>query len=325
MGIIPKALGSGVMGAVSSGAFFGSALLTIAYLRFKTPLALFFLSVLVPATMALYFFSGMKENFFKPMVFVVVALIVTTRRLNARWVLIGFISFVLFYPIAEVFRGTIEGQSVRETLTNPTAALSDVKHIQSDYDSGGYLTDGLTATSNRLSALQMAAVVIHDTPERVPYQGGWTLSYIVIGFIPRILWPGKPVFDAGQWITDNYGTGSRSSTAVSWIGDFYMNFGIPGVVIGMLCMGFLLRIFHELLFRQESVPTLFAATLTTYIICRSIENFLFAPVNGIIINLMMIVGIHFFARDLQRPLLAPGATPSSNEFAAETERAGVTV
>ena len=135
--------------------------------------------------------------------------------------------------------------------------------VGAEYESGGYLGAGLQATAFRLSALTFTAVVIHDTPERVPFQGGWTLSYAVIGFIPRIIWPGKPIFDVGQFITDTYGagTGVRTSTGTSWTADFYMNFGIPGVVIGMAFMGFYIRIVHEFLFTSNTTPALFAATI----------------------------------------------------------------
>ena len=324
-GIIPRGFGSGVLGSVASGSFYGSALLTIVYLRFKKRIALVFLFILVPATMALYFFSAMKERFFLAPIYVVIALIVTTRRINAKWIVVGFIAFVLFYPISEVFRSTVRGQSPGEILSNPVAALSDVANIQTEYEYGGYLEDGLNAMTTRLAALTMTAVVIHDTPDRVPYQGGWTLSYLVITFIPRVLWPGKPSFEVGQFITDNYGVGVvglQTSTATSWIADFYMNFGVPGVVIGMIAMGLFLRMVHEIAFAGNTIPQLLAASIFAYTLPRSLEAFIFGAVSGTIVNILPIIGIHFLVRFLGQPVATPGYHPMGEEFGAE-EQSGI--
>lgn len=316
VGIIPRNFGSGALGAVAAGSWYGIALLTIVYLRFKKRAALILVFILIPVVMAIYFFSGMKEKFFLAPIFAVIALIVTTRRINAKWIVVGFFAFVLFYPVAQSLRDT-RRHSLAEIFTSPAAALNDLSNIEFTTDVSDYFSDGIAMTTLRLSALHMTAVVIHDTPDRVPFQGGWTLSYIPITFIPRILWPGKPVFNVGQWVTDNYGAGQdiQSSTGVSWVGDFYMNFGIPGVIIGMIGMGLYFRVIHEIVFSGNTIPMLLAASIFAYNFPRSVENFVLSPVAGLVVNALPVIFVHFLVRNLGRN--ASVATDPGAEFGGE--------
>lgn len=304
MGIIPTRLGSGVLGTVSQGTFYGVALLTIVYLRYRTRLVLVILPVVVPLIMTLYFFSGMKESFFMAPAFFILALLVTRRRIPARWVITGIVAFVLFYPISAAFRATAwQTQNLQQSLQSPVQTITKTIRETSGYRVREYITDGLVATASRTSSLPWLSVIVHDTPSRVPYQEGWTLSYAVLAFIPRVIWTGKPVFDTGQFITNTYGAGvdTRSSTAISLVGDFYLNFGYPGIVLGMLFMGFFIRLTHELLFTVEpTIPVLFAAAIACYIIPRNIENFFSAISSGLIFALAPIVVVHFLVRSTRR-------------------------
>jgi hypothetical protein len=74
------------------------------------------------------------------------------------------------------------------------------------------------------------------------YQDGATMEYLKVVFIPRILWPDKPVMSRGYWFSAYVGIASSesemsSSTAISPTGELYWNFGIPGVIVGMFFMG----------------------------------------------------------------------------------------
>jgi hypothetical protein len=61
--------------------------------------------------------------------------------------------------------------------------------------------------------------------------------------IPRAIWPDKPAIGGGQdWVTRFTGTGFAEGTSVG-IGqvlEFYMNFGMPGVLVGFAVLAFIL-------------------------------------------------------------------------------------
>ena len=78
-------------------------------------------------------------------------------------------------------------------------------------------------------------------------QHGATLWPGLFWFIPRSIWPGKPVLSIGRWYADdvlNWGTGT-SEAAVTVPGDLYLNFGADGVLIGMLGYGLVLRLLYD--------------------------------------------------------------------------------
>jgi hypothetical protein len=76
------------------------------------------------------------------------------------------------------------------------------------------------------------------------FRHGETMDYMAYAFVPRPLWPDKPVVTRGQWF-DAYVNGvavneQGNSLGQTNAGELYWNFGIPGVVAGMFVMGLLL-------------------------------------------------------------------------------------
>jgi hypothetical protein len=70
------------------------------------------------------------------------------------------------------------------------------------------------------------------------------MSNLAYAFIPRAFWPGKPVVNRGAWFTTYLRLSESEEEAVSSTGMFpagelYWNFGLVGVVVGMLLLGFL--------------------------------------------------------------------------------------
>jgi hypothetical protein len=82
------------------------------------------------------------------------------------------------------------------------------------------------------------------------YRDGATLDYLGYAFIPRFLWPEKPLIAKGAWFALEIGQaytrrdGSISnSVAMTIPGELYLNFGWPGVLVGCLLYGMLLGVF----------------------------------------------------------------------------------
>ena len=71
---------------------------------------------------------------------------------------------------------------------------------------------------------------------------GETMKPLAYAFIPRIIWPQKPVVSLGTWFTAYLGfAGSpeeaTTNTGTYAAGEFYWNFGIVGVIAGMFLIG----------------------------------------------------------------------------------------
>ncbi len=307
VGLMPAALGSGVVTTIGSGLIYGNVLLTYAVLRHRSHLAFLTLCFTVPITSALGFFTGSKLAVVIAPTIMALTVILYRRRIRARWVVLAIVSLALIFPASYFVRDAIlEGNtlSVKDALRDPGRTLSRVSRFVSSNRPLDYFSGGLEATGARLDGLGLTSVIIRETPSRVPYQRGRTLALFFVAFVPRILWPEKPEITIGQWITDHYGSGPgvKSATAPSTLGDYYLNFGLAGAVGGLMLLGVILRATHEsLLSGQPTAPGLLGAAVILFQLTLRFEGNVAAQYAGTVIALVPILAVHFLIRMLAPP------------------------
>jgi hypothetical protein len=76
------------------------------------------------------------------------------------------------------------------------------------------------------------------------YAEGQTLYEAALGLIPRVLWPEKPVgAGSGDWVSryTELEFAAGTSVGIGTVLEFYLNFGIVGVLLGFLVLGIVLR------------------------------------------------------------------------------------
>jgi hypothetical protein len=323
-GLVPRWAGSGVLGVLAAIATFGIALLMAIYLRFGSRLAFLALWMAIPPTMGFNFFTGSKGMFFAPLAMVALTYVVVRRRFRIRWGVAAVVAFALFFPINQFYREVVmEGLTKRsvDVLANPQDALNRVSTYAGTFEFRELFLEGLAMTSVRFSGLDLATIIFRDTPARVPFQGGWTIGYVFLAYIPRVLWPGKPLLAIGQWVTDNYAGGPliRSQTGPTWVGELYFNFGWAGVVLGMLTLGTYFRVLNGSLYQAGvPLPVQWTAVAAAYYVVPAINSSLTPPINvvpfygGVILAIHLVVmflgGTVPFRRSSPTP---PAAAPSS--------------
>jgi len=125
------------------------------------------------------------------------------------------------------------------------------------YTSDVYIpSDGIdTVVVDRIGhSITAFADVIAMTPGQVPYWLGGSYQTLWTSFIPRLLWPDKPQATIGNEFGHRYKQVETYDTSTShnlpWLPEFYANFGVFGVVLGMFAVGVLFRF----LVQKLSVP-----------------------------------------------------------------------
>jgi hypothetical protein len=302
-GLIPDEFGSGFLGGISNSVLFGAAWLTATYLVHRSRTALLLLVTMVPIVMGFNFLTGSKRLFLTPPAMIVLTWIVTERRIRSSWVVAGVTALILLYPVAQFWRDDVlmkNTLTAADILRRPGPAFERTTAFLKSGRAGTYLAEGLEATGRRIDAVGHAAVVIRDTPRVSPFQNGRTLALIPVAFIPRILWPDKPTVTTGQWITDTY-TFHRyrvdSRIGVSWVGEFYINFAVPGVIVGMLVLGTLLRFAHEVILRRPpTIPLTIAAVIVLYTVGLAVQGGVVGVVNRPIFTLIPLGFAHLAIR-----------------------------
>jgi hypothetical protein len=123
--------------------------------------------------------------------------------------------------------------------------------------------DFIEATSSatgRADFIHQMAHIYSMTPAVVPYQYGKTYSFFAVSFIPRVIWPDKPLAgSANSFYAVSYGVtneeGAKTTTfGVSILGEAFINFGWYGIVFVMLFQGVLISVLQHAFGGSESGP-----------------------------------------------------------------------
>ncbi|MFN2399748.1 MAG: hypothetical protein ABR543_14095 [Gemmatimonadaceae bacterium] len=155
----------------------------------------------------------------------------------------------IFFPIYAasiafaIYFGTL-GQ-VRATSGEGLARITAVQQYEGLIPQGQQTVQEETLLSrltsfNQLS--QVGRIVSEDG-----FLDGVTLEYLGFAFIPRFIWPEKPLIAKGAWFAWRIGqayitpTGAYSNSVnMTVAGELYLNFGWLGVVMGCLSFGVIL-------------------------------------------------------------------------------------
>lgn len=102
----------------------------------------------------------------------------------------------------------------------------------------------LEKIDERLNQNFLVGAAMQTTPLFVPYAYGETLYLAVLAIIPRAVWPDKPqVGGSGDYVSRHTMIEFARGTSVGMgqVLEFYINFGVPCVLLGFFCLGAFLR------------------------------------------------------------------------------------
>lgn len=189
-------------------------------------------------------FQGSKEVAILQLVAFVVGYS-ARRKLRLRTVVVSaVISIFVIAPFVTTYRAQLSGANGRLT---PVEALTSINFSQltstalNQSDAG----DSQNQFLMRWSRIGDVSTIVTQTPSHVPFLSpAELLAGPFLGLIPRSIWPGKPVLDAGYQVNQIYYGGASStysSAAVTVYADLYRHGGFPVLIIGMLFLGFFVR------------------------------------------------------------------------------------
>jgi hypothetical protein len=152
---------------------------------------------------------------------------------------IGVTIFVNYFDHRDDIRSNVWGGASMENRIGSVADMITSIHLI-DLDSDKDLT-ALDQRLNQNMFVGMAAARIQQG--QVNLLSGQSVTDGIISLIPRAMWPDKPT-TAGSGQTVAQMTGLELNQDTSWgvgnVMEFYINFGVTGVVIGFLILGWLI-------------------------------------------------------------------------------------
>lgn len=163
---------------------------------------------------------------------------------------VGAVAVVTLRAGAHEYRQVMNNQE-HLLASNPVERAGQLLAISAGTLHDESLADRLDKISDRFSQVVAFAYVLERTPEAVPHWGGETYLSLPSAFIPRFLWPDKPVKDVGQRFGHRYGIldpGDRTTSInLPQLVEFYVNFGLLGVLAGMFTLGAGYRVLDQLI------------------------------------------------------------------------------
>jgi hypothetical protein len=187
--------------------------------------------------------SASKEGAIIQLVALVVGYSARGKLRLGPLVLAGLLTLFVVTPFVTAYRTAVLNGSGR---LSPVESLQSMDFYQLASGSTAQTDSGsLVASTDRWSRIGDVAIIVEKTPSTIAYiSGSELISGPVLGFVPRSVWPGKPVLDAGYEVNKEYYEvpGSvHSSAAVTPYGDLYRHGGVWVVIVGMAILGMFVR------------------------------------------------------------------------------------
>jgi hypothetical protein len=159
------------------------------------------------------------------------------------FVLAFLIIVFVIVPLVTLYRAGVSGLDV-SGLDRAIAALSGLASL----DWNEFWTLSGLAFAHRMDSFNTLLALTQAFPRDLRFLNGQgILKELMEGFVPRFLWPSKPIAEYGAEMSVFVGGigGAGSVTGVTQIGDLYRNFGVWGVIPGMILIGIALRSMYE--------------------------------------------------------------------------------
>ena len=186
--------------------------------------------------------SGMKSLLLLNFAAVALVSTILKGRLAAKWVIAAVAGLVIIYPLSNSYRAVIRGENSVEITDFGAAAkalsLGAASAMQSTGGSSDWLQSGSESSLSRFDLLPNVAFILNLGRQASETHGDtrlWMIPYYP--FVPRIIWPSKPVLDQGVRFSALLGWGTDTSTPVTYPADCYIYGGIAGLIGGMLLLG----------------------------------------------------------------------------------------
>jgi hypothetical protein len=213
------------------------------------------------AMVAIQLMTGLMTGYREPVVVSLMAVLFARhyvwRGLRMREVAIGVVLVVfVITPVSRAYRNLVwgKGTGTLPALTMLPGAVASEAGEQ--YRSGTSLLDyaakSMANISSRFHGADSMIACMATVPRYVEFQDGKTLYLLPISvLVPRALWPEKPKIGLGTffrekiWRGPEEESGSGGQIAITQVGELYINFGLWGVIVGMMVLGVIHRCAYE--------------------------------------------------------------------------------
>ena len=261
--------------------------------------AIKFLLPTLAISLLLGLLSGTKEAFITTLLSAGIPYFLGRSRRRLLAIVLAVIVFVFVVaPTISELRQEVRGGG--GSLSIGSALSIGLEQILSPPPTFG-VSDGSTnaiGAIERIRLVDNVAIIVDKTPGEIPYRSpGELVSAAFTGFVPRAIWPDKPVRISGlDFYRTYYGGTANSSSAITLEGSLYMYGGEWILFIGMLAVGIAIRALDDVLVARYSLSgALFFVILAPIIVKQELDvaGFLAGVITFVI---TWFLGVHLIFR-----------------------------
>ncbi len=208
-------------------------------------------------------------------------------------------------PLFLIF-GIIYGTTFRNLKSNDERvsieqygeiALETVGNI-TETDFSKQLITVFELLAERLEIVSSLGVVVANYEQMQPYEASYGLenniwTYTWTAFIPRFLWQDKPIIADNYSYNELYFDHGGYGLAITAMGDLLRNFGPVGIPLGMIILGFSLRIFYAM-FVEDLPFSIWRYTLYLTVLAKISYDSFYGEIFPTVIRVAVIIFIQLF-------------------------------
>lgn len=217
--------------------------------------------VLVVLVLYLTMIAGYRGALLHSMVSLAMAYWLSGRRLELRQGVVFGVLLSIALVVGMVYGTTfrqIKGSEAQVSLSEYLEIVAATLAAVSNRSLGENLAFGVESLLQRLETVSSVAVIVANYEYLRPLEAGYGLAntiwtYTWTAFIPRFIWPDKPLISDARAIGALYFNYGDNSPPITPMADLLRNFGPIGVPLGMALLGFALRILYSALIEDQQV------------------------------------------------------------------------
>lgn len=272
-------------------------LLIISFAYFSSPRNKKYRITFIIILLAELFFgilSGLKSGLIFPFVTIFLTYYIINKRIKKTFILYALIATAVAYTIVEPFRilrwydpnfKSTPGYIIN-TFTEAYSLSQKIGFAQSEFTENIFLS----AIMRNNYIIEIAKAKEYN--DRVGLQNddpnfkSLLFTAPLLAYVPRLLWPGKPVQNIGQWYTRKvWGWDGESSTAMTPFGFLYFAGGVPFIVFFFFIIGIMQSsLFNFIKLSSAGGTIVYLGLISTVVLIDS-------SVNGIFISWMRLFPI----------------------------------
>lgn len=196
------------------------------------------------------------------------------NKLPRGWIA-AVVAFLIFaFPVFQAYRAEIRGERGldRHQALEMFTKVLEISWQARDKVANGRPGERAPTFIERSSNEEVVDLVFRHAGVDTPFLHGYTMKALPLTFVPRLLIPDKEDPPVGQLTNKVFMHGTSDDftyISLSELGEFYWNFGWPGVIGGMLLTGVVLGFVGAKtnLAEQQSVTRLVLLLITIKQLC----------------------------------------------------------